>query len=73
MAPGDVVIAISNSGETDELKSAVSTVKKNGALVIGVSGKQGSWLARQSDVFLFAGVEHEGGRPEYGAPRFGAG
>ncbi len=62
VAKGDVVIAISNSGETEELKSAVSTVKKNGAKVIGVSGKAQSWLARQSDVFLFAGVEREGDR-----------
>ncbi|MES2202315.1 MAG: PfkB family carbohydrate kinase [candidate division FCPU426 bacterium] len=60
VSPGDLVIAISNSGETAELKSAVATVKKNGAKVIGVSGKSGSWLARQSDVFLFAGVDQEG-------------
>lgn len=60
VAPGDVVIAISNSGETAELKAAISTVKKNGAQVIGVSGRRESWLGRQSDVFLFAGVESEG-------------
>ena len=62
VAKGDVVIAISNSGETEELKAAVSTVKKNGARVIGVSGRPGSWLSRQSDVALFAGVEREGDR-----------
>lgn len=60
VSPGDVVIAISNSGETEELKGAVSTVKKNGAKVIGVGGKPQSWLARNSDVFLFAGVDREG-------------
>ena len=60
VAPGDVVIAISNSGETPELKAAVATLKKNGALIIGVSGRTESWLARNSDSFLFAGVEREG-------------
>jgi D-arabinose 5-phosphate isomerase GutQ/sugar/nucleoside kinase (ribokinase family) len=60
VSPGDVVIAISNSGETEELKGAVSTVRKNGAKVIGVSGKPQSWLGRNSDVFLFAGVDREG-------------
>ncbi|MBO0797893.1 MAG: SIS domain-containing protein [Blastocatellia bacterium] len=60
VAPGDVVIVISNSGETGEMKKAVTTLKKNGGLIVGVSGNPRSWLARQSDVFLYAGVEHEG-------------
>jgi sugar/nucleoside kinase (ribokinase family)/D-arabinose 5-phosphate isomerase GutQ len=58
--PGDVVIAVSNSGETPELKSAVTTLRNNGALIIGVAGRDGSWLAQNSDSFLFAGVEREG-------------
>lgn len=58
--PGDVVIAISNSGETAELKSTVCTVKNNGAKVIAVTGNPESWLAKASDAFLFAGVDHEG-------------
>jgi arabinose-5-phosphate isomerase len=58
--PGDVVIAISNSGETQELKETVATVKRIGAHIIGVSGQPQSWLARHSDVFLYAGVTHEG-------------
>lgn len=57
---GDVVIAISNSGETDELKETVTAVKRIGASIIGVSGHADSWLARHSDVFLFAGVTSEG-------------
>ncbi len=60
VAAGDVVIAISNSGETEEIKNAVSTLKKNGARILGVSGRADSWLARQSDAFLFAGVKREG-------------
>jgi arabinose-5-phosphate isomerase len=57
---GDVVIAISNSGETPELKAAIAAVKRNGARIVGVSGNPDSWLVRVSEVFLFAGVEREG-------------
>ena len=65
---GDVVLAISNSGETAELKAAVLAVKNNGCNVIGVSGNPNSWLAQHSDAFLFAGVKAEGG-PLNRAPR----
>ena len=57
---GDVVIAISNSGETEELMATLTTVKQNGAKIIGVSSRRNSSLANQSDVFLYAGVRHEG-------------
>lgn len=57
---GDVVIAISNSGETQELKATVETLKLNGAKIIGVSGNMNSWLKNASDIFLFAGVKQEG-------------
>ena len=56
----DVVIAISNSGETAELKATVETLKQNGAKIIAVTGKAGSWLAEKGDVALIAGVEQEG-------------
>ncbi len=58
--PDDVVIAISNSGETQELKATIETLKANGAKIIGVSGNEKSWLKEASDVFLFAGVKQEG-------------
>ena len=58
---GDVVIAISNSGETNELKATVETLKANGASIISVTGNADSWLAKKGDVFLFAGVGAEGG------------
>ncbi|GFP75632.1 Arabinose 5-phosphate isomerase KdsD [Clostridium fungisolvens] len=61
VVPGDVVIAISNSGETEELKATVTTLKKNGAKIISVTGNKESWLAKEGDVLLFAGVENEGG------------
>ncbi|MBK9313991.1 MAG: SIS domain-containing protein [Acidobacteria bacterium] len=60
VVPGDVVIAISNSGETGEMKATVASLKKIGALIVGVSGNSDSWLAKQSDAFLFAGVKREG-------------
>jgi arabinose-5-phosphate isomerase len=60
VAAGDVVIAISNSGETGEMKATITAVKRIGALVVGVSGNPNSWLANVSDEFLYAGVEREG-------------
>lgn len=57
---GDVVIAISNSGETKELKATIQTLKNNKASVISVCGNPNSWLAIQGDAFLFAGVQAEG-------------
>lgn len=64
----DVVIAISNSGETQELKNTVITMRKNNAKVIAVSGNRESWLAKHTDAFLYAGVVAEGG-PLNKAPR----
>lgn len=68
LVPGDVVICISNSGETAELKATVAAVKNNGCKVIGVTGNMKSWLAKESDACLFAGVKQEGG-PLNRAPR----
>ena len=68
LVAGDVVICISNSGETAELKATVLAVQNNGCKVIGVSGNPNSWLAKHTDAFLFAGVKAEGG-PLNRAPR----
>lgn len=68
LVPGDVVICISNSGETAELKSTVMAVKNNGCKVISVTGNKESWLAKEGDAFLFAGINQEGG-PLNRAPR----
>ena len=68
LVAGDVVIAISNSGETGELKATVTAIKNNGCTVISVTGNPDSWLARESDACLFAGVGEEGG-PLNRAPR----
>ena len=68
LVPGDVVICISNSGETGEMKSTVTAIRNNGCRIIGVSGNPESWLARNSDAHIFAGVGQEGG-PLNRAPR----
>lgn len=68
LVPGDVVIFISNSGETAEMRSTVLAVKNNGCSIIGVSGNSDSWLAKESAVHIFAGVKKEGG-PMGRAPR----
>ena len=47
---------------------AVRAVKNNGCKTIGVSGNPNSWLAKNTDAFLFAGVNAEGG-PLNRAPR----
>jgi len=67
----DVVISISNSGETQEIKNAVETVRKLGAKIIAVTGNVDSWLGRQADAVLDAGVMREGG-PLNLAPRASA-
>jgi arabinose-5-phosphate isomerase len=68
LVAGDVVIMISHSGETAEMKATVAAIKNNGCKVIGISGKSKSWLAKESDAFLFAGIQEEGG-PLNRAPR----
>lgn len=57
---GDVVIAISNSGETVELEATVNTLLSNKAHVISCTGKVNSWLAKHSEVCLLAHVDEEG-------------
>lgn len=57
----DITIAISNSGSTPELMSAVEVLLEFGTKVIAVSGNPTSPLAEAADVLLYAGVENEGG------------
>ena len=65
---GDVVICISNSGETAELKATAIAIRNNGCKIIAVTGNANSWLARFADVHLLAHVGSEGG-PLNRAPR----
>ena len=56
---GDVVIALSNSGESDELLNILPTIKRLGAKVISITGAPNSTLAKESDVHLSAEVSQE--------------
>lgn len=55
----DVVIAISKSGETEELFKLVPTLKKIGVFIISFTGNSNSTLAKQSDVVLDISVDEE--------------
>lgn len=55
----DVVIAISNSGETEEITKLLSTIKKIGARLIALTGSSKSTLAQNSDVVLNIGLPKE--------------
>ncbi len=56
---GDVVIALSNSGESDELLNILPTIKRLGAKIISITGATNSTLAKESDVHLSAEVSQE--------------
>lgn len=68
LSEGDVVICISNSGETSEMKATAVAIRNNGCKIIAVTGNAASWLATFADTHIFAGVEEEGG-PLNRAPR----
>ena len=55
----DVVVAISYSGESDEILKILPIIKRRGAKVVAVTGRAESTLARESDVHLDARVEKE--------------
>lgn len=56
---GDVVVAVSNSGETDELIALLPAIKRLGLKLISLVGEPGSTLARQSDVAIDVSVAEE--------------
>lgn len=55
----DVVIILSNSGETDEIKKLLPLLKKIGSKIIAITGNTKSLLARYSDVILNTSVKKE--------------
>lgn len=55
----DVVLALSNSGQTDELLRFLPYLIQKHIPVIGMTGNENSLLARHSNVHLYAGVERE--------------
>ena len=59
ITPGDVVLALSNSGETDEILMLVPTIKRLGVPLIGICGRRSSTLATECDVYLDVSVAEE--------------
>ncbi len=57
---GDLVIAISNSGETEELVRLLEYIKRQGARLIAITGRPGATLARLADKALVFTIEREG-------------
>lgn len=56
---GDIVIALSNSGETDEIVALLPALADRGVSLIAIVGNTDSTLARKSDVVLDASVDKE--------------
>jgi arabinose-5-phosphate isomerase len=56
---GDIVLALSNSGEADELVSLLPALKRLDITLIAMTGKPGSTLARHADIVLNSGVDQE--------------
>ncbi len=56
---GDVVIAISNSGETEEVLRILPVIKRLGIKLISMAGNPDSTLAKAGDVFLTVAVKEE--------------
>lgn len=55
----DVMLALSFSGETDELKKILIPIKRLGIKLISITGNESSTLAQNSDISLFIKVQKE--------------
>jgi len=59
VARDDVFIALSNSGESEELLAIIPLLKRQGAKLVAMTGNPQSTLAREADIHLYAGAEKE--------------
>ena len=55
----DIVLAISNSGETNEMINILPVIRRIGAKIIALCGRRDSTLGKNADFFIDAGVEKE--------------
>jgi arabinose-5-phosphate isomerase len=55
----DVIIAISNSGETEEVKHLIPLIKRIGSKLIGITGNRRSSLAKNSDAIIDVSIKEE--------------
>lgn len=53
LTPDDVLIAISNSGETEEILKIIPAIKKRKIPLIAMCGKKNSTLVKQGDIFKY--------------------
>jgi arabinose-5-phosphate isomerase len=56
---GDVVLAISNSGESDELAAILPAMRRLGVTLVAMTSQPGSTLARHADMVLSSAVDEE--------------
>ena len=59
VCPDDIFLALSNSGETDELNILVPSIRNIGCKIISFTGSSKSTLAQNSDIIIYTGVEKE--------------
>ena len=59
VVPGDVVLAISNSGESDELAAILPAMRRLGVCFIAMTGRPASTLGRHADIVLNSAVDEE--------------
>lgn len=59
VAPRDVVLAISNSGESDELNVILPVMKRLDVTLVAMTGRAGSTLAQHADIVLSSAVDQE--------------
>ena len=59
VTPGDVVLAISNSGESDELAAILPAIKRLGVTLVAMTGRPDSSLALHADFALSSAVDQE--------------
>jgi arabinose-5-phosphate isomerase len=59
VAPGDVVLAISNSGESDELAAILPAIKRLGVTLVAMTGRADSTLAQHADITIDSAVDQE--------------
>ncbi len=59
LMPGDVVLAISNSGESDELAAILPAIRRIGVTLVAMTGNAESTLARHADITLDSAVDQE--------------
>ncbi|NPA49854.1 MAG: KpsF/GutQ family sugar-phosphate isomerase [Thermodesulfobacteria bacterium] len=59
VVPEDILLAISNSGETEEVNKLLPSLKRRGVKIVAFTGNPGSTLAQEADVVVDVGVPRE--------------